>query len=220
MDAAPTPLVLEYAAATPSSGGRRGDVLFLILGLPALVAVFAPFTFGVSPARVFVEFRRFAWNRWEPEMAILLLAIPFVLPAAAWVLRLRAVVRGPATRAERAIGLLVASLGAATVATLLAITGVDPDEWSWETLVTLGPAAFVLCGGAALLAVLWRRRAAPDLRVRVALHAPYVANSAIALVAFWDERQSGWYLTAFAAAAALTELVAIAAGQFRPGRRG
>ena len=203
-----SPLVLAYAVDTPQLPRSRLDLPFLLLGLPALAAVVAPFTFNVSPAHAIVESRgAFDWTRWDPGMTILLVAVPFLPPVLAWALRLRSVLRGSATRAERGIGYGVAFAAAAAVGVVLVAAAAELPTLQWSERAYFGAALLILTAGVALLALLSRRHAHADLRVRVALLAPYLANCAIVLAAFFDDRQLGWYLTAVSAAAALAELV-------------
>jgi hypothetical protein len=183
------------------------DLLFLLLGLPALAAVVAPFAFGVSPAQVFLQSpRAFDWTHWDPSMTIVLAAVPFLPPVLAWILRLRSVLWGPATRTERRVGYAAASAGAAAVAALAALGVAEWTTLEWKDRGCCLAAMLVLAAGAALLALLWSRGAGPDARLRVALFAPYVANGLLVLVGFLDDRQLGWYLTAVSAAAAVAEL--------------
>ena len=211
MPAPASPLVLAYAVDSPRHPRSRLDLPFLLLGLPALAAVIAPFTYGVSPAEVMLRApREFDWTSWDPSMAILLVAVPFLTPVFACVLRFRSMLWGWTTRAERAVGYAAASVGAAAVAGLLAAAAVQWATVEWKERAYYGAALLVLAAGATLMAVLWRRNAHPEVRVRAALLTPYLANCAVVLIAFVDDPEVGWYLTAVSAAAALAELVLVA----------
>ena len=208
MDAPITPIVLQYAADAPP---RPLDLLLLLLGAPGLAAVFAPFTHGVSPASALLDsYRELSSRSWDPAMAITLVCLPFLLPFAAWGLRLRWILWGPATRVECRLALVAALLGAAALTTLVGVAAAEPGGLRPLERFTYGAAAALLLAGAGLLALLWRRGEARDLRVRVALMVPYVANSVITLVAFVDDREIGWYLTLVSGIAALAELVLLA----------
>ena len=203
-----SPLVLGYAAGATQRPRDRGDVPFLVLGLPALAAVVAPFTYNVSPAQAIRELPVLLhWTRWDPTMSILLVAVPFLPPVWAWIMRLRSILGGRATRPERVVGYAVACVGFVAVGALLAAAAAHLPELGRYELAYFVGALLVLAAGTALLALLWRRQAHADLRVRAALLVPYLANSAVVLAAFADDRQLGWYLTAVSASAALSELV-------------
>jgi hypothetical protein len=202
------PLVLGYAAGDTQRPRDRSDVPFLLLGLPALAAVVVPFTYNVSPAQAMRELPLLLnWTRWDPTMSILLVAVPFLPPVWAWIMRLRSMLGGRATRPERVVGYVVAFVGFVAVGALLAAAAAHLSELARYELAYFGAAVLVLVAGTGLLAWLWRRNAHANLRVRAALLVPYLANSAVVLAAFADDRQLGWYLTAVSAPAALAELV-------------
>jgi hypothetical protein len=209
MQPTPSPLLLEYRHA-PAPATGRADWLFLLLGLPALVALFVPFTFGVSPVQVVRESPgTFPWTRWEPEMAIVLVTLPLFLPVAASALRLRMIVSGREMRGERWASYAAAAIGAAAVLALLAAAVAQwwdmavPERWMF------GAGAAVLAGGAVAVLALRRRGARRDVRALATMLVPYAADCTICLIAFREEAQLGWYLTAVSAAAALAEVVVL-----------
>src|SRR5688572_6570267 len=148
MSAASTPIVLEYS--TQSSVPRRTllDVIFLLLGLPALVATVVSFTHGISPATVVVAaVREFTWREQAPEKTILLLALPFFLPALAWVLRLRTIVWGAAKQIERRAGYAAAAIGVALVLGVLWIAAAEYKGLTVRERWMFGFASMALVGG-------------------------------------------------------------------------
>ena len=183
------------------------DLAFLVLGLPALVATAVPFCYGVSPVRVLVAaVREFTWSQWAPEITILLLSLPFFLPALAWVLRLRTVVWGAVTPVERRAAYAVAVVGMALVLGVLGIAAADYKQLAVRERWMFVFAAMALAGGSAAFVIHRRSGGAPDASLLVALLTPYAANSVICLLAFEDSREIGWYLTVVSVGAVAVEL--------------
>ena len=196
--------------STQPIGPRRTilDVVFLLLGLPPLVATFVPFCYGVSPVAVLVAaVREFSWREWTPEITILLLGVPFFLPAIAWVLRLRTVAWGASRPVERRSGYAIAGVGLALVLGVLGIAAASYTELMVRERWMFAFAAMALAGGAVAFVAHRRAGGAPDTSLLIALLTPYAANGVICLLAFEDSRQIGWYLTVVSISAVAVELL-------------
>ena len=212
MQPTPAPLLLEYRHNPPARAAGRADWLFLLLGVPALVALFVPFTFGVSPLHVLRQTPgMLPWTRWEPEMAIVLVTLPLFLPVAASALRVRMMVSGREMRGERWACYAAAAVGAAAVVALLAMAAAQWGELTGGDRWVFGTGGAVLAGGAGAVFVLRRRGARRDVRALVTMLVPYAADCAICLIAFREDPQLGWYLTAISAAAAVAEIAVLTA---------
>jgi hypothetical protein len=218
MQPTPSPVLLEYRHDPAARRAHGIDWLFFLLGLPALVALFVPFTFGVSPASVLHEMpKAFAWTRWEPDTTIVMMTLPLFLPVSLSVLRLRLLLWGDATRGERWVCYALAAAGAAAVVALLGVAVAHRAEMDWRDRGVFAAAGIVLTAGAIAMALIMRRAGDRDARALAAMLVPYIADCAICLIAFRDDAQLGWYLTAVSAPAAVAEIVLLVFGYRRTG---
>src|SRR5437870_2089687 len=118
-----TTVVLDYdrTRAAHLHTARWLRALALLVALPAAVAPFVNFTFGISPIEVMSEFRK-AVFRTPPDSTffIVLIAAPFFLGIVIASRRLRLLVREPSSRPER-----ISAMSLSWVTALMTLTFVS-----------------------------------------------------------------------------------------------
>ena len=204
------PLVLQYDGGAPRRVRRLELALFLPATLAGAVAPFLPFTWGVAPYELVLASGELIDQPPSPSDAILyLFTLPFLLPILLLPYRLRVLLVGPASRAERGVAYVAAALFTVGVMTCLWLMARASTLWDEYAATGLGVATLCV-GGLLFLRVALRGRGG-DRAAMAALLVPYVANSAMVLFGFSSDRQVGWYVTLAAAGAGLAELVLLAA---------
>jgi hypothetical protein len=167
---------------------------FLILGIPAVVQIFLPFTSGVSPLEAVKEL--FNWD--SPVYGIGLLGMPFFSALFALTWKVRSYLAIPVKKLEivGGYGLAAASilpLGFLVVGGLLSSHSLSSDEW-----VIIPITGFLIFVWIALLVVNIRRQVPSTASVHLALLSAYIPNAAFCLWGFRGGWQVGAYLALFA----------------------
>ncbi len=197
---APNLPVLGYEPASEparSVESRPARALAVLAAVPAAASAFVTFTLGYSPVGFLLEFaQQIASVRIIQDVILVLLALPFLLGVVLLAWHVRLLVRPPATRVEKWLCLSLAMLSAAGTVALgfVVLPELDHDN-DLRTIVAIWLALLTVAVAASLLAYFVRTRGGAELPVTHAIGAAYLANAVVCLVAFYDDRQAGWYVT-------------------------
>jgi hypothetical protein len=220
--AQPTP-VLDYQAPGTTRPRLWPRLLVLAATAPLLAAPFAPFTYGVSPLAVVAECAtRIARGRFDSEMTLGLLAAPFFVGILVWLWHLRQLrTARPPGGAERrsAVVLAVVTAGMNVLFAGRYFWEISSAGYHLEELLTVSAGLCVLVLGAVALACIARRPRPPHALPTLCLHAAYLANAVLCLIAFRDYHDIGWWLTLAGSAMLFGECVVIVAVALSQPRR-
>jgi predicted membrane channel-forming protein YqfA (hemolysin III family) len=165
------------------------QTLRLILGIPAIVLVFLPYVWGVSPWYAVRE-----WNDSLTGPSVALLGLPFFLALPIFMADVQRFLKKNLPKQER---LLLNIFAYAAIACLTAhlILGTLENDTQKETV-----RIFLLFGIPLLLAVslIWlARRLGSEKKTLVTLRAAWLPNALVCTISFWsDTWQIGAYLAA------------------------
>lgn len=174
-----------------------GHSLLTIPGVAGVAALFLPFTFGVSPVAAVLS------QEWEVQR----LALPLFLAPFASAGALRWISSGSFSRFERVTAYVLGStLAFLTLSLSLLALLFEPPTTVHDWIILAAPLV-ALCVGICLLIRNSRRKRGAELNPVVAIQIPYLAHSALLLIAFFGEWQVGAYCVLAAAMAFLFQII-------------
>lgn len=163
--------------------------LRLALGIPAIVLLFLPYTFGISP---WEAARRWNDSIFQPQSA--LLGLPFFLSVLVFVVEAQLFLKKSLPKTERAICQILA-YAALACGLLLVTLGIRDDGFNEEAIQL-----FLIFGIPCLIAVsliFLARRLGPEKAALVTMRAAWLPNAITCGIAFWA---AGWQIGAYLAA--------------------
>jgi len=196
------PAILPYAGPADQPKRRFRRWLPFCATLPAVVALFAPFTHGTSPydavGGLFMD------RPWFSDLEIPALGASFfiVLPLIAWRLRLL-LWRPPRTIELRLVAAIALLCSVPVVYVLVEIAPNIVHPGSGDDYF-LSLTAFLLMLICVLSSVFlgWRRRhTRPIAAIEALLLGPYLANVTFCLLGFYSDADIGYWFTLIATAA-------------------
>ena len=190
-DVALPSLVLDYHQTVAPPRRTIWSVIAAFLALPALASIALTFTWNDSPLSVELDYlRQVAAGDISNEWALGFLAAPFFLaiPIFAW--RVRFLISQSMTRTERVLARTSAILGAATTIVIEVFLLMEAPRNITAALASGVPAIVLVVG--AVLSYRRRGRAGTPL---LELMTAYSANAMLALLAFPESPDVGWYAT-------------------------
>jgi len=190
-------------------------LIFLLLGIPAGIQVFLPFTYGVSPLDA-VEAGKFLGS--SDEWRLALLGIPFfsALFILAWKVRLWVPisVKQPEIIAGYSIaGVFLLATGIYFIFSIVFI--VDNGSFSileWA-LFSINFVLILLC--LVFNYMNFRRHVPSEAKVHLSLLSVYFPNTVLCLWGFYGDWQIGAYLALYAVIVYLIEIVLITSREWR-----
>jgi len=197
-------IVLDYAQAPPTTR-RPLELIFLLLWLPALAIPFLDFTHGVTPLAAAGEIA---------NGAIPLLGISFFIAFPIIIWKFRRWLAPPA-RWERRITLALVFVCAAPHVMEMALIARDIiHDPHWPTggwVRVLMEWSILICGFGIpllglLLALSLHRRGESARALEILMMSPFVANAAMCLFAFYDDPETGYWLTIWIVMVGLGEM--------------
>lgn len=208
---ADSPPVLAYAPVDPDAKRkRRKQIAWLSSTLPGLVAPFVAFSHFVSPLTAARESFGDGGFVSGPILGCVGLSFFLIYPLTFW--RLRQTLTWRMRKFERVAAFAVALIGSIPIAVLLFHAA--PGIWTEITrpmrehqLLELGAIAMLLGGVTTGIVTATRiRKPAPDAAIEALFIGPYLSNAAYLLLAFYEDRPIGYWLTAITVAVLATQL--------------
>ncbi len=180
--------------------------LRLILGIPAIVLLFLPYTTDTSPWAAVCGWSDFWLGPW-----IVFLGLPFFLSVLVFVVEAQLFLKKSMSKTERIVCHIFAYT--ALACGLLPLTLVIWDNGFDEGMILL----FLICGIPFLIAIslmFLTRRLGPDKAALVAMRAAWLPNAITCGILFWTEGwEIGAYLAAFTTALYSAEITLLMTGK-------
>jgi hypothetical protein len=213
--------VLEYAHGDTIAGERLGWRMIRCAALlPGIIVPFISFTYSISPAHAIAT----VWYELVVERSpeaydwLFVLAVGLSWQLVAWIFAARLLLPLRATvwecRVFIALAVLLAAAGLAFCCWGSGTSLRDRTTLSTEEWAAFVASPCVLAVVIPLLILRWRSLSLTRLAM-VCQQAAYLSVASIALIAFTEDRDPGWWMTAGLCGYALAELVLA----LRPGGR-
>lgn len=207
------PATLNYAAGdTLAEESFRRQLFIAIVTLPALVVPFVSFTYDTTPAYAIktILYEQLIEHYREQYHLLMVLAVGLSWPLLLWCWDARSLLPIRIRDVERIILIAMASLLAAA-GLVFSFMGLFHDLRNGNTLTMYDALSFGSCPAILIAGGCWlvlMRQRLPRRKCAYLLNQlAYLSVAVMALLAFAERRDPGWWMTVYLCAIALIELI-------------